>query len=225
MPPDADCSSRHCRTPGQRLEPSRQIAFLPHGLQDRFDPQIEQRMEKSTTQPDDEKHYCFHPFLLDSGLPGPRRSRNAHWRMRYSFLSPARRPLSCLVRLACRAPDLACAHAEHPHDPNIAIGPPGCQENLLFYCHIICKLNTHIASIFQVPRKMEIAITEIRSPRVPGMILMFRFFPANTVPHRLPCGHGAPRAARTQTPPSAPRYGRKLLLYNTVTGGVKKMCG
>ena len=41
-----------------------QVAFFPDRLKNRFDPQIEQSMEQSTTQPDNEKHYAFHLHLL-----------------------------------------------------------------------------------------------------------------------------------------------------------------
>lgn len=41
-----------------------QVAFFPDRLKNRFDSQIEQRMEQSTTQPDNEKHYAFHLHLL-----------------------------------------------------------------------------------------------------------------------------------------------------------------
>jgi hypothetical protein len=46
-----------------------QIAFFPDGLKNRLDSQIEQRMEYSATQPDNEKQYSFHINLL---APDPR---------------------------------------------------------------------------------------------------------------------------------------------------------
>jgi len=40
-----------------------EVTLFPDGLKNRFDSQIEQRMEYSTTQPDNEKYYGFHLLL------------------------------------------------------------------------------------------------------------------------------------------------------------------
>lgn len=43
---------------------SGQVTLFSDRLKNRFDSQIEQCMENSTTQPDNEKDYGFHNFLL-----------------------------------------------------------------------------------------------------------------------------------------------------------------